>query len=53
MYKPSRTHVVVDALPKLLNIIYSIGVFDQTIDANMFYTKPEWLNDAEEFLRTR
>jgi hypothetical protein len=41
MYKPSRTHVVVDALPKLLNIIYSIGVFDQTIDANMFYTKPE------------
>jgi hypothetical protein len=28
-------------------------VFDQTIDANMFYTKPEWLNDAEEFLRTR
>jgi hypothetical protein len=26
-------------------------VFDQTIDASLFYAKLEWLKDVKEFLR--
>jgi hypothetical protein len=50
VYKPSN--VVVDVLLRLLNTIEPIGMHDQTIYANMFYTKPEWLNDVKDFLRT-
>ncbi len=53
VYKLGRTHVVVDALPKLLNIIKPIGVFDQTTNASLFYIELEWLDDVKEFLRTR
>jgi hypothetical protein len=41
VYKLGRTHVVVDALPKLLNIIKPIGVFDQTTNASLFYIELE------------
>ncbi len=51
MYKPCITHVVVDALSKLLDIIQLIGVPNQTTDANIFYTKLEWLNDVKYFMR--
>jgi len=51
VYKPGRTHVVANALSRLLNIIKPTGVLDQTIDANLFYTGLEWLNDAKEFLK--
>jgi hypothetical protein len=51
VYKPHITHVVVDALPKLLNIIQLIGVPNQTTDASLFYTKSEWLNDVIDFLK--
>ncbi len=51
VYKPSKTHVVVDALLRLLNMIKPIGVFDQTIDASLFYIRPEWLNDVKEFMK--
>jgi hypothetical protein len=43
MYKVSKAHVVANALSRLLDIIEPISVFDQTIDANLFYTKLEWL----------
>jgi hypothetical protein len=49
MYKPRRTHVVIDALSRLLDITKPIGVYDQTTNASLFYTKPEWLNDVKEF----
>jgi hypothetical protein len=48
MYKPSKVHVVIDALLRLLEITEPIGVLDQTIDASLFYTKPKWLNDVKE-----
>ncbi len=51
MYKPSGTHVVVDALSKLLDITKPTSVFDQTTYASLFYAKPEWLKDVKEFLR--
>jgi hypothetical protein len=52
VYKPSKTHVVVDALSKLPNIIKPTSVPYQTIDASLFYTKLKWLKDVKEFLRT-
>jgi hypothetical protein len=39
MYKPSETHVVIDALSKLLGIIETIGVLHQTTDAKFFSTQ--------------
>ncbi len=50
---PCKTHVVVDALSRLLDIIEPIGVPNQTTNASLFYTKLKWLNDAKEFLRDR
>ncbi len=52
MYKPSKTHVVLDAFSRLPNITKPTSVPDQTIYASLFYTKPKWLNDLREFLRT-
>jgi hypothetical protein len=53
VYKLGRTHVVVDALSRLLDSTKPIGVFDQTINASLFYTWPVSLNDVKEFLKTR
>jgi hypothetical protein len=50
-YKPGRIHVVANALSRLLDITKPTGVPNQTIDASLFYTKLEWLNDVKEFLR--
>jgi hypothetical protein len=47
MYKPSKTHIVVDALSRFPNSSEPIGVLDQTIDASLFYTRLEWLNDVK------
>jgi hypothetical protein len=49
MYKPGKTHVVVNALSILLDFTEPIGVPDQTIDLSLFYTNPEWLNDVKDF----
>jgi hypothetical protein len=40
VYKPGRTHVVTDALSKLLDITKPTGVLDQTTYASLFYVKP-------------
>jgi hypothetical protein len=53
VYKLDRTHVVIDALSKLLNITKSISVLNQTIDASPFYIELEWLNDVREFMRIK
>jgi len=53
VYKPSRIHVVVDALSKLLNIVKPINVLDQTTYVDLFYIEPKWLKDVKEFLRTK
>jgi hypothetical protein len=53
VYKPSRIHVVVDALSKLLNIVKPISVLDQTTYVDLFYIEPKWLKDVKEFLRTK
>jgi hypothetical protein len=52
VYKPSRTHVVVDALSRLLNSTKPIVVPNQTMNVSLFYTWLEWLNDVTEFYKT-
>jgi len=52
MCKPGKTHVVVDALSRLLDSIETTNVLDQTTNASLFYTRLEWLNEIKEFLKT-
>jgi hypothetical protein len=52
MYKHSRTHVVVDVLLRLLNTIEPTWMLNQTIDASLFYVKPNWLNYVKDFLNS-
>jgi hypothetical protein len=53
VYKLGRTHVVTNALLRLLDIIEPTCVPSQTTDASLFYTKLKWLKDVKEFLKTR
>jgi hypothetical protein len=46
MYKPSITHVVVDALSILPNSTKPTSVPNQTTHASLFYIGPEWLSDV-------
>jgi hypothetical protein len=39
--KLDKIHVVANALSRLLNIIETIGVPDQTTNASLFYIGPE------------
>ncbi len=41
VYKPSRIHVIIDALSRLPNITKPIGVHDQTTYASLFYIEPK------------
>jgi hypothetical protein len=43
VYKPSRTHVVIIVLSKLLNILEPLGVLDYTMDASIFFVEPIWM----------
>jgi len=52
VYKPSRTHVVTNALSRLPDIIEPTCVLNQTTYANLFYIMLKWLNDVKEFLKT-
>jgi hypothetical protein len=36
VYKPSRSHLMVDALSRLPNQIEHVGVLDQTCDVHLF-----------------
>jgi hypothetical protein len=52
MYKPCITHVIANALSRLLGITQPTCVPNQTTNENLFYTKLKWLKDVKEFLRT-
>jgi len=49
MYKLGKTHLVVNALSRTLDIIEPTRVLDQTIDASLFYIEHEWLKDVKDF----
>jgi hypothetical protein len=52
VYELGRTHVVIDALSRLLDITKPTSVLDWTIDVSLFYIKLEWLNNVKVFFRT-
>jgi hypothetical protein len=43
VYKPSRSHLMVDALSRLPNHTEIVGVLDQTYDVHLFTLQLEWL----------
>jgi hypothetical protein len=43
IYKPRRTHVIVDVFSKLPNSSKSLGITNWTIDASLFSIKPIWM----------
>jgi hypothetical protein len=49
VYKPYKTHVVINALSRFPHITKPIGVHNQTTNASLFYKKPKWLNDVKDF----
>jgi len=53
VYKLGITHVVANALSRLLDITKPTGVLNQTTNVILLYTKPKWLKDVKEFLRKR
>jgi hypothetical protein len=50
MYKLGCIHVKAHVLSKLPNIIKSIGVPNQTIDATLFHLQPVWLEELNDCL---
>ncbi len=47
VYKLGKTHVVVDVLSKLRNVIEPSRVLEQATNASLFFTEPKWLNDVK------
>ncbi len=52
VYKPSRTHVVVDVLSILLDSSKPLGVPYQTIDASLLSIKPIHMQEVKNYLET-
>ncbi len=50
VYKPGRSHLMVDALIRLPNQTKPIGIHDQTCDVHMFTLQPEWLQSVYEYI---
>jgi hypothetical protein len=50
IYKPSRSHLMVDSLSRFPNQARPIGVLDQTTNAHMFTLLPKWLQCVYEYL---
>jgi hypothetical protein len=47
VHKLGKTHVIINALSRLLDNTEPIGVLDQTTNTSLIYVGPEWLNDAK------
>jgi hypothetical protein len=50
VYKPCRTHLVANALSKLLNTTNSIGVPNQITNLVLFMLQPIWLEEIKNYL---
>jgi hypothetical protein len=47
VYKPNRTHVVANALSKLLDCVEPLGIPDQIVDdASLFFIQPIWMQEV-------
>ena len=52
VYKPEKTHGVADALSRNEGAEPAIGILDQTVDAQLFSTEPDWLHPIVDYLTT-
>ncbi len=43
VYKPNRTHIVVDVLSKLPESSKPLGVPNQIVDTTLFFIEPIWM----------
>jgi hypothetical protein len=50
VYKPGRSHLMVDALNRLPNQTKLVGILNQTCDVHMFTLQPKWLQSVYEYL---
>jgi hypothetical protein len=50
VYKPGRSHLMVDALSRLPNHIELVGIPYQTCDAHLFTLQPKWLHSVYDYL---
>jgi hypothetical protein len=52
VYKPGRTHVVIDVISKLPDSSKPLGVLNQTMDASLFSIEPMWMQEIKSYLET-
>jgi hypothetical protein len=52
IYKPNKTHVVIDALSKLLDSSKPLGILHQTMDASLFFVEPIWMQEIKSYRET-
>jgi hypothetical protein len=52
VYKPSRTHVVVDVLSILPDGSKPLGVPNETVDASLFFVELIWMQEVKTYLET-
>ncbi len=52
VYKLGRTHVVADALSKLLDNSKPLGVPNHIVDASLFYVEAIWMQEVKTYLKT-
>ncbi len=50
MCEPSKTHLVANALPCLLNTLEPQGLPNQRIDVPLFMMYPNWLTKVKNYL---
>jgi hypothetical protein len=43
VYKPGKTHIIANALSRLLDNSKPLGVLDQSVDVLLFFVKPIWM----------
>jgi hypothetical protein len=53
IYKPGRSHLMVDAFNRLRNHTKHVGIPDQTCDVHLFTLQLEWLHSVYEYLLKR
>jgi hypothetical protein len=52
VYKLGTTHVITDALSKLLDNSKPLGVPNQIVDASLFSIEPIWMEEVKTYLKT-
>jgi len=50
VYKPNKTHVVVDVLSNLSDSSKPLGVPYETMDASLFFVEPLWMQEVKTYL---